>query len=61
VGIVTALVIKEGLKPVLGVVNDHTLCMDALVRIVRYFSLAIWLTAGAPWLFVKLKLADRQE
>ena len=57
VGIVTALIIKEGLKPILGIVNDHTLYVDALVRIIRYFSLGIWLTAGAPWLFVKLKLA----
>ena len=59
VGIVTALVVKEGLKPVLGLVNDHTLAMEALVRIVRYFALGLWLTAGAPWLFTKLKLADR--
>jgi len=61
VGIVTALVIKEGLKPLLGVVNDHTLCMEALVRIIRYAALGMWLTAGAPWLFIKLKLANREE
>jgi len=61
VGIVTALVIKEGLKPLLGVVNDHTLFMDALVRIVRYFTLGMWLAVGAPWMFIKLKLARRQE
>ena len=51
VGIVTALVIKEGLKPLLGLMIDHTLYMEALVRIIRYFSLGLWLTAGAPWLF----------
>ncbi len=61
VGIVTALVIKEGLKPLLGIVNDHTLYMDALVRIVRYFALGMWLAVGAPWLFIKLKLAKREE
>ena len=61
VGIVTALIIKEGLKPLLGVMNDHTLYMDALVRIARYCALGMWLTAGAPWLFVKLKLAKREE
>ena len=61
VGIVTALVIKEGLKPLLGVVNDHTLTMEALVRIIRYAALGMWLTVGAPWLFIKLKLANRQE
>ena len=61
VGIATALVIKEGLKPLLGLVNDHTLYMDALVRIIRYFALGLWLTAGAPWLFIKLKLAERDD
>ena len=61
VGIVTALIIKEGLKPLLGLVNDHTLYMDALVRIIRYFALGLWLTAGAPWLFIKLKLAERDD
>lgn len=61
VGVVTALVIKEGLKPLLGIVNDHTLFMDALVRIVRYFALGMWLTAGAPWLFIKLKLAKSEK
>jgi membrane-associated phospholipid phosphatase len=61
VGIVTALVIKEGLKPLLGVVNDHTLFMDALVRIVRYVALGMWLAVGAPWLFIKLKLAKSEK
>ena len=61
VGIVTALIFKEGLKPLLGMVSDHTLPMEALVRIIRYFVLGLWLTAGAPWLFVKLKLAKSEK
>ena len=61
VGIVTALIIKEGLKPLLGIVSNDTLYMDALVRIIRYFALGLWLTAGAPWMFTKLKLAKRQQ
>lgn len=59
VGIVTALIIKEGLKPLLGLVNDHSLYMDAMLRIIRYCALGVWVTAGAPWLFTKLKLAER--
>ena len=61
VGIVTALIIKEGLKPFLGLMNDHTLYMDAMLRIIRYCTLGLWLTAGAPWLFIKLKLAERED
>jgi len=60
VGIVTALIIKEGLKPLLGLMSDHTLLMDAMLRIIRYCALGLWLTAGAPWLFTKLKLAERE-
>lgn len=61
VGILTALILKEGLKPLLGLMNGHTLYMEALLRIVRYFVLGIWLAAGAPWLFIKLKLAERNN
>ena len=61
VGIATALVVKEGLKPILGVVFDSTLHLDALARMIRYVALGLWLTAGAPWLFIKLKLAEQDE
>lgn len=61
VGIVTALLIKEGLKPVLGMINDHSLAMEAFVRFTRYFLLGLWISAGAPWLFVKVKLASRER
>lgn len=30
----------------------------ALVRFVRYGLLGVWVSLGAPWLFLKLKLAD---
>jgi membrane-associated phospholipid phosphatase len=58
-GIITALIIKEGLKPVLELVNNHTFTMEILVRFVRYFLLGLWITAGAPWLFTKAKLATK--
>jgi len=61
VGIVTALIIKEGLKPILGMVNDYSLYMDAMLRIIRYCALGVWLTAGAPWLFTKLNLAEQDN
>ena len=61
VGIATALVVKEGLKPILGMMFDATLHLDALARMIRYVALGLWLTAGAPWLFIKLKLAESEE
>lgn len=61
VGIATALVIKEGLKPILGIINDHSLCMEITVRFIRYFLLGLWISVGAPWLFVKVKLASRES
>jgi len=45
----------------LGMVNDHSLYMDAMLRIIRYCALGVWLTAGAPWLFTKLNLAERDN
>ncbi len=61
VGIVTALLLKEGLKPVLGLINDHSLTMEVSVRFIRYFLLGLWISIGAPWLFVKIKLASRES
>ncbi|MBU2511174.1 phosphatase PAP2 family protein [bacterium] len=61
VGIITALLIKEGLKPVLGIINDHSLFMEAFVRFTRYFALGLWISAGAPWLFIKSGLALSED
>lgn len=61
VGIITALLIKEGLKPVLGIINDQSLFMEVLVRFVRYFLMGIWISAGAPWLFTRIRLAGRES
>lgn len=58
VGICIALVIKEGLKPLLELINDHSMFMSSLVRFIRYFVLGLWVSVGAPWLFVKTKLAS---
>jgi membrane-associated phospholipid phosphatase len=60
VGIITALLIKEGLKPVLGIINDHSLYMEVFVRFVRYFLLGFWISVGAPWLFTKIRLSNSQ-
>ncbi len=32
-----------------------------LVRFLRYALLGAWVSAGAPWLFIKLRLAEREE
>lgn len=35
--------------------------LEPLVRFVRYGILGLWVSLGAPWCFLKLKLAEREE
>ncbi len=58
VGICIALLLKSGLKPLLEIINTHSLYMEAFIRFIRYFALGLWVSLGAPWLFVKTRLAS---
>lgn len=60
-GIIAALLIKEGLKPLLEIINDQSLFMTVFVRFIRYFLLGLWISAGAPWLFTRTRLAAREN
>ena len=48
--------LRFGLK---AVFPDEGEALYALMRFVRYVVVGLWATLGAPWLFVKLKLASR--
>jgi undecaprenyl-diphosphatase len=52
-GLVVALLIWRGLRPVL-------LPLDAVGAFVRYGLLGLWVAVGAPWLFVRAGLARRE-
>ncbi len=34
---------------------------DSVFRVIRYTAVGLWCSAGAPWLFVRLKLCERYE
>jgi membrane-associated phospholipid phosphatase len=56
-GAIVLLALRFGLKVVFP---DEGEALYALMRFVRYVVVGLWATLGAPWLFVKLKLASSQ-
>ncbi|MCL4264588.1 MAG: phosphatase PAP2 family protein [Anaerolineae bacterium] len=55
IGIVVLVAIWAGLRQVFP---DEPLAVALPLRIVRYFLVVIWAAYYAPWLFVKLRLAE---
>lgn len=59
-GAVGVLILYLGLKFLFGlIVPDSEALLPLLLRYVRYFLVGAWMTAGAPWLFVRWRLADQ--
>lgn len=58
-GIAGVLVIYMGLDAVFGLIAADETAAGYLLRYIRYASLAFWMTFGAPWAFLKLKLAHK--
>jgi membrane-associated phospholipid phosphatase len=59
IGLIGVLVFYLGLKVLFGmVVPDSEALLPYIVRYIRYALVGAWVSAGAPWIFVKLKLAD---
>jgi membrane-associated phospholipid phosphatase len=59
-GAVGVLVFYLGLKILFGLIAPDTeALLPFLLRFVRYTLVGAWVSAGAPWMFVRLKLADR--
>jgi hypothetical protein len=57
-GLVGLLVLYLGLSAIFP--SGETF-FPLFLRYVRYASIAFWVTGGAPWLFIKLKLASPAE
>ena len=60
-GIILTLGIYTGLKllfPILNTVNNQSTAV--ILRSVRYALLGLWISAGAPAMFIKLRLAERE-
>ena len=59
-GAVGVLVFYLGLKVVFGLIApDSEALLPYILRYIRYTLVGAWVSAGAPWLFVKLKLAEK--
>jgi membrane-associated phospholipid phosphatase len=56
-GAAVLLALRFGLK---AIFPDEGEALYVLMRFVRYMVVGLWATLGAPWLFVKLKLASRK-
>jgi membrane-associated phospholipid phosphatase len=56
VGLAGVLIVWKGLGAIFPRGDSFPLC---LVRYGRYALLGAWLTGGAPWLFLQLKLSER--
>lgn len=60
VGFAGVLVIFLGLKFAFSFA-DNTKILFFVLRYIRYGLLGFWVTFGAPWIFVKFKLSQKEE
>jgi membrane-associated phospholipid phosphatase len=59
-GLVGVLVFYLGLKVLFGlIVPDSEAVLPYILRYIRYVMVGAWISAGAPWIFVKLNLAKK--
>ncbi|MCX6036205.1 MAG: phosphatase PAP2 family protein [Chloroflexi bacterium] len=59
-GVVGVLVLYLGLKVLFGlIVPDTEAVFPYILRYIRYVLVGAWISSGAPWFFVKLKLARK--
>jgi membrane-associated phospholipid phosphatase len=61
VGLAGVAVIFLGLKYLFGLFDDKNEIVYFIFRYIRYSLLGFWVGFGAPWLFVKLQLAGKEE
>jgi len=59
-GVAGLLVIYVGLDVLFGLIApDAEALLPYILRYIRYTLVGAWVSAGAPWVFVKLKLAQK--
>jgi membrane-associated phospholipid phosphatase len=62
VGVVGVLVFYLGLDVLFGLIApDAEAVLPFILRFVRYAFVGAWVSAGAPWLFIRLKLAEPEN
>ena len=61
-GMVGLFLLYFGLKVIFGLITAHAEGMlPYILRYIRYFLVGAWISAGAPWIFIKLNLAQKSE
>jgi hypothetical protein len=55
-GVVVLFALWIGLR-----VAFHNLEPDSLFRVIRYTLIGLWSSLGAPWIFTRLKLAEKEQ
>jgi membrane-associated phospholipid phosphatase len=59
-GVVGILILYVGLDILFGLIApDAEALLPYILRYTRYTLVGAWVSAGAPWIFIKLKLADK--
>jgi membrane-associated phospholipid phosphatase len=60
-GWVGVLVVYIGMKALFGLIvpDADAEVLPYILRYIRYVMIGAWISAGAPWIFVKLKLAEK--
>lgn len=59
-GLVGVLILYLGVKGLSGLIVPETdAVIPYILRYIRYVLIGAWISAGAPWIFVKLKLAEK--
>jgi len=60
VGMLGVLAILYGLDPLFGLLAADETILGYILRYIRYGAVTFWGMFGAPWVFLKLKLADEE-
>jgi len=60
-GIIGVLVIYIGLDVLFSLIVADATVLGFALRYLRYATVTFWVTFIAPWIFIKIGLADRQD
>ena len=58
IGIIGVLVFYMGLDALFGMIAADQSALGYVLRYIRYGSVTFWAVFGAPWVFIRLKLAE---
>lgn len=61
IGIVGVLIAMYGLDIIFGFITSDESILGYLLRYIRYGTTTFWVMFGAPWVFLRLKLANGSE